>query len=419
MSDKLARVDWQMGQTLLPEHFTAMEDSLYNDAILRASLLALPHYGVGKLRLNDSLLAEGIVSFTALTLILPSGQVLESGSNAVCGTFNLTVPGTTRVPLYLHLLHERAGASDDTQRRRKAAGEEEGVDRVIHKLELSAEQAHKGAQQTFKIAEFEKSPDGLWAISEDYVPPLVQLGTSPFLGALVERLQKTIEIFQHKLQEEIAASFLGGEGLVMAKQALRAYYTVERFFANLKAGFRYHPYHLYETLKTFYVDLCLYKNATPEDVASVYRHDDIAGSLRVIAKPIIDQIQVTKQKTPYLAFERANGLFQIDVLPREARQAKEVYLLVQKPRVSEVVSLDGLKLASKARLPVVHQLALQGIPLDKLDRPPFQHGFGAEVEFFLCGEGEEWDYALREGTLAAYDSPELAEVKIFLFWRNV
>ena len=205
----------------------------------------------------------------------------------------------------------------------------------------------------------------------------------------------------------------------MSKQALRAYYTIERFFANQKAGFRYHPYHLYEALKTFYVDLCLYKNANPEEVSSVYRHDDIAGSMRAVAKPIVDQIQVTKQKTPYLAFERANGLFVLETLPREARQAKEVYLLIQKTRVSEVVSLDGLKLASKARLPVVHQLSLQGIPLDKLERPPFQHGFGSEVEFFLCAEGEEWDYALREGTLAAYDTPELADVKAFLFWRNV
>jgi len=416
MSDKLARVDWQMGQTLLPDHFTAMEEALLQDSILRFSLLACPHAGVGKLRLNDSLLAEGIVSFTALTIVLPSGQVLEVGSNAICGTYNLTLPGTTRVALYLHLTNERAGDSAEKQ---KKAGDDEGVDRVIHKLELGAEQTHKNAVQTVKIAEFEKSIDGLWSLSEDFVPPLIQLGTSPFLMPLVERMQKTIEIFHHKLQEEIAASYLGGEGLVMAKFALRAYITFERFLANLKAGLRYHPYLLYEALKSFYVDLCLYKNTTPENVASAYRHDDIAESMRLSAKPIIELIQVTKQKTPYLAFERANGLFVIEPLPREARQAKEVYLLIQKTRVSEVVSLEGLKLAAKARLPVVHQLALQGIPLDKLDRPPFQHGFGSEVEFFLCAEGEEWDYALREGSLAAYDSPALADVKAYLFWRNV
>jgi type VI secretion system protein ImpJ len=413
MSEKLARVDWQMGQTLLPEHFTALEDALLEDAAHRFGMLALPHYGVGKLRLNDSLLAEGIVSLTALTVVLPSGQVLETGSNSIAGTFNLNVPGTTKVAVYLHLTHER-GASED---RRKGA-QDAGVDRVIHKLELSAEQTHKSASQTFKLAEFGKSIEGLWSVSEDFVPPLIQMGTSPFLGPLVERIQKTLEIFHHKLQEEIAASYLGGEGLVMAKSALRAYYTLERFIANLKAGFRYHPYHLYEALKGFYIDLCLYKNVTPESAASVYRHDDIAGSMRLIAKPIIDQIQETKQKTPYLPFERANGLFILENLPREARQAKEVYFLIQKPKVSEVISLEGLKLASRARLPVVHQLALGGIPLDKLDRPPFQHGFGSEVEFFLCRHGEEWDYALREGNLACYESDDLAEVKAFLFWRN-
>jgi len=86
--------------------------------------------------------------------------------------------------------------------------------------------------------------------------------------------------------------------------------------------------------------------------------------------------------------------------------------------VSEVVSMEGVKLASRARLPIVHSLALQGIPFRKIERPPFQHGFGSEVEFYLLREGEEWDHALREGAVAFFDSPALANAKAYLYWRT-
>jgi type VI secretion system protein ImpJ len=118
-------------------------------------------------------------------------------------------------------------------------------------------------------------------------------------------------------------------------------------------------------------------------------------------------------------FERGDGLLAVNDVPREARVAKEIYVLFQKSKVSDVLSYDGVKLASRARLPVVHQLALQGIPLRRIERPPFQHQFGAEVEFFIVAAGEEWDHALREGNVALFDDPRFANVKVHLFWRNV
>jgi len=45
MTDKLARVRWEMGQTLLPENFLAQEESLIADTILRFRMSGLPAYG--------------------------------------------------------------------------------------------------------------------------------------------------------------------------------------------------------------------------------------------------------------------------------------------------------------------------------------------------------------------------------------
>ena len=62
-------------------------------------------------------------------------------------------------------------------------------------------------------------------------------------------------------------------------------------------------------------------------------------------------------------------------------------------------------------------MALQGIPFKKVVRPPFQHSFGAEVEFYLIREGEEWDHALNDMRLAFYDRPELKDTDFYIYWR--
>ena len=99
------------------------------------------------------------------------------------------------------------------------------------------------------------------------------------------------------------------------------------------------------------------------------------------------------------------------------REAKEMYFLIQKSSVNKTFSFENMKLAGISRLSSVHRLALQGIPLRKIDRPPFQHSFGPEVDFYLLVPGEELDYALRELSVAFYDQDELKDMKFFLYWR--
>ncbi|MFC1706085.1 type VI secretion system baseplate subunit TssK [Planctomycetota bacterium] len=414
-TDVLARVDWQMGQTLLPEHLVAQEESLLADTMTRFRMSGLPYHGVGYLRWSDALLTDGTLSIQALTLVLPSGQLIDIPGNAAANTLNLNLTGTTTVPVYLHLTGERVPQAAEAD----AQWLEEGAQttRVKHKVELSPDQTTAAAVQTVKLAEFVKDSEEVWSLSNRYVPPLLQVGTSPFLKGLLDELSQLIEQFHFKLEQEIAAAFLGGEGLFSAKLCLGGLYRVERFLANLSGQIHPHPYVLYEELKRFYTDLCLYQNTAPEHVATPYRHEELSECLGEIVRPLLDEIQVIRTKSPYVPFVRQEGLCVIEELPKEVRLAKEIYFLLQKPRVSDTIALEGVKLASRSRLKSVHQLSLHGIPFSKIERPPFQHQFGPEVEFYLLREGEEWDLALRDGTLAFYERAGLEEVNAHLYWR--
>ena len=66
---KLARVRWQVGQTLLPEHFRAQDESLSAEARLHGELSGLPQVGIASLVWSEAMLAEGSLSLPSLTAI--------------------------------------------------------------------------------------------------------------------------------------------------------------------------------------------------------------------------------------------------------------------------------------------------------------------------------------------------------------
>ncbi|MEN6318104.1 MAG: type VI secretion system baseplate subunit TssK [Syntrophaceae bacterium] len=413
MNDKLARVCWKMGQTLLPEHLLAQEDALLANTVIRFRTQGLPSYGIGKLILNESLLGEGVFSVQEMTLVMASGLLLNIPGNAVVSPFNLNLPGTTKVLIYLHILNDMSTASDSS-----VGGWEDDTEvripRVIHRMALSSEQDYPNAIEMLKLAEFNKSPEGAWHIAQDYIPPLLQVGTSPFLRKEIDALSDALSLFQYNLYMD-AVSYLSGDSLSSVKQCLKSVYRSQRLLANLVSQVHLHPFYLYEDLLTLYTEVCFYRNTTPENITSAYNHDQLA-SLYNIIELLNKQMQLVRTLPPYLPFELRDNIYQVR-LPDEIRQATNVYLLAQKDKVITQLSIGDLKIAGLSRLPVVHKMALQGIPFKKVEHPSFQHSFGAEVEFYLIKEGEEWDHALNEMTVAFYNRPGLKDATFYIFWR--
>jgi type VI secretion system protein ImpJ len=105
-------------------------------------------------------------------------------------------------------------------------------------------------------------------------------------------------------------------------------------------------------------------------------------------------------------------------LGKEVRRARDVFLLVQKPNVASKLELGRVKLGSGSRINVVHERALRGIAIQKLENPPFHHGLSSTVEFFTVTHGEEWDYAVAEGRVVLFDSPALKDCRLYLYWRE-
>jgi type VI secretion system protein ImpJ len=409
MSGELARVRWQLGQTLRPEHFEAQESALSHECAVRFRLHGLPGYGIAALRWNESLLREGVVSIMSATMVMPSGQLIEAPNNAVVTSLNVNMAGQSVVNVYVHLMQTPAEESD---------GELHGVagvlPRVVHQLALSADQSVPGALSTLKLAELKRTAEGSWQPSPGYVPPLLLVGASPFLQKDLDELQPALEAFQYKIMMD-SASYLSGSSLAMVKQCLKSVYRMRRLITNIKGQVHLHPYHLYEALKDFYVEVCFYRDSAPQNADELYNHEQLATCFRRVLGPLVEQMRTAQKNTPYAPFVLRDGLYRLD-LPPAVQRAKELYFLIQKSQVSRAVSLHEFKLASPNRLMMTHRLSLPGIPLEKADRPMLAHSFGPEVEFYYVQRGEEWEHALRDGAVAFYGRPELGDLEFYLYW---
>ncbi|MDY0162847.1 type VI secretion system baseplate subunit TssK [Desulfobotulus sp.] len=409
--DKLARIRWEMGQTLLPEHLMAQEDSLAAECDARFRTLGLPFHGLARLQISSSLLREGVLTVQQLSAVMPSGLFLGIPGNARIESLNMNTFGKTRLPLYLHLV---SGMDD----RPEGGGDgEENIPRRVHRLALSPDQARTGAQETMRFGIFQKSPEGNWSLAAEGIPPLLQLGSSPFFRQETADLMQLLEVFEHKVSQDIAASYLSGDSMFSARECLKSALRTHRFLVNLSGQIRPHPYFLYEVLKDFLTDVAFYRNLAPEHVLEPYDHEDLATCFRKILMPLHEHIRYFQRSSPYLPLTCRDGLWQL-VFPEEVRKAKEVYLLVQKARVQDRVVLENLKMTARSRLSLIHRLALQGIPFTRMERPPFQHMFGPEVDFYRLHSGDEWDQALKELSLVFYDGPALQGVQFFLYWRE-
>jgi len=415
MIDKLARVHWQLGQPLLPEHFFIQEEALLADAELRSRNTGLPHYGLSEMEWRAPLLDDGILSLIKLTIKTPSGLLLAVPGNAkLTSPLNLKNLGGTRAQVYCHVLKPQEAQETQTS---YDSDETEVIARSQYELHLSCDPAFSGALESIKIIEFRKGPEENWELSESYLPPLMLIGTSPFLKSPLKALFRQLDVFRKNLINE-TASTLSAENLASSRNCQEAVFNIQRFLLNLENHINVHPYELYNKLLTFYGSICNYhNNSTIQASTIIYRHEHLAQDFKKIFELLINELRSSKSRVPYLPFLLENGRFQCKI-PTEVREASTAYLLIQKKHIQLKINIKDLKVVSPSRSSLIHKLALPGIPSRRVEQLPFQHSFGSEVEFYELQQGEEWDYCLQELGVTFYSSASEEDMTPYLYWRR-
>ena len=285
----------------------------------------------------------------------------------------------------------------------------------MYNILLSSDQAQVNAIASIKLGVFEKQPDGGWSLTFDHIPPLLQVGRSPYLSRELKLLDDSLESFYGRLSHDSVAA-LSLELMYGSRECLKSLQSLRRLLRNTTKHIHPHPYLLYEALVGFYVEVCMYRDTTPVAARALYDHDNLAQCFQSILGPLFEQMTVAVQKTPYQSFELKDGVYGLR-LPRDIRSAHSAYLLVQKSAVNHTFNVNRLKLAAPARLAVVYQRALPGIGLRAVDRPSLGQSFGPEISFYEIEFGDEWNAAIAEGGVAFYSHPELSKFSFYMIWK--
>jgi len=422
---KLALNYWHKGLILMPAHFAAQETALLASTVLASDLRGLPFYGIGRLEWEPQLLLQGTLHISKLSVVFLSGDMVAVPGNAVLT--DLVLPATSRpLNVYLRLSNETTDATGlDLYR-----GDSKDVTRVIRKLTLSTEDRVSDASSSFKLARLEKvkegwrvarmGGDGLLAVAPQYIPPLLEVGANPYLDELLGELGELLQRAQVDLREQLKSSFFRGESMTNARRFQLAAYRLRALLGNLSREVHLHPYLVLEALRDFYAEACVLQNVEPEDFdPEPYDHNDLASCFSAFCRRIGSLLSVGFVPSPSLPFtqEPGDNRFIAGSFPEGLLAAAEVYLVVRRPDPTTVLKLHNVKLASPARLELVHARALTGVGFTKVSIG-FPHTFGPDVDMYRLELGDDWRYAKSESALACFVQPAIEEAQLALFWRT-
>ncbi len=412
MKTDLKRVNWQMGQMLLPHHLFAQEQALlaHNTHLFQHS--GLPNYGIIKMRWDEDFFYQGIISISELILLLPSGHLIDIPGNATPSSFDLNSAGKTKLSLYLHLIDEKKEREEEVTLHDETAKISFALDSTL----LSPQKNADLSRAVFKLAQFEKTQESVWHLSESFIPPLLTTSPQPFLMPIFANIERVIKSVKLKIKKEIEGADFFASHNVEWRFCLLELSHLERFCENcMNNQVIPHPYYLYDRICSV-LDCA----RSEENKIPIYQHEELAEVFQNLLHQM-EYIFISEQKDfSYVEFERNESLYTITSLPPSLAKAREVYLIIQKPDQETHFSANSLKLTSRQRKEFIEHFFVSGITLSPINKPAFLNSrFAEEVEAFSIDQKEEWRKALAEGNLVLSHHELTRDFNVFLYWRNV
>ena len=409
------RLLWSLGQTLLPEHMRGLEESILSDASCRSEISGLPVYGFSSVRLSKSLESDGLLTLEKGIMITHSGRLLVIGENATINTINLNAFSQSKIKVYIHLLKAEAIEKSPMLNMKM---ETDLLPTWKWNLHLSYDITISGTVEYLMLGVFEKDIHGQWRMSDEYFPPLFQLGNGDILFSELTELITVLDKYLQSLLEESANIQLSGENLINVKRCLINVRVFRNYIKNIVSQIHPHPYFFYEKIQQFYFELCSYQGVDSLIADKIYNHDNLSACIGELISATSQLLQKDRMVIPMHEFIDVSGAKVVE-MSVAASSALHWYILVQKQNIHQKINIESVKFACQSRLSIVHKYFLQGVPIKQIDRPVFQHYFGPEVDTYEVMKGEEWNQVLLENNVAFICDASFEGARFYLYWSNV
>ena len=457
---------WEHGTLLQPQHFQLSDGRLLEETGLLRSFLCPHAWGVRELEIDEDALALGIFQVKRLDMLLPQGEHLVLGENAVLpprGFAELWTDPQAQLEcrIGLPLLEENAAnvaevpgfqpadlegaatryvASEmpDAVRDAYANGPEADVRfmRYNARLLFSTERELLGKTPTWPLARLIREGDKV-RLSPTYAPPCLDIASSPLLLGALGAVRNAVRARAGQLEDfKILPSSAGagnaGMGAVSA-QTLLMYSMLgvlsrwAPLLEHLCEAVNLHPWPVYGMLRQLAGELSLFAPdlsalcTTRQGTCAVppYDHEDLGtcfSSVRMVISRLIDMLATGPAHS--FPMERREGIFACE-LPAYARSGFDFWLQIRceadPARIQEAAR--QAKFAPAGYIRALVGKSLPGIPLVASETPPPGLPKRPDTSYFAVDSRDPlWTPLLENGACALFlpGLPEEAGVNLVL-----
>ena len=421
-----SKVAWKDGMFLLPQHFQQAERSL--EAALRTQLLA-PRplgWGVLELAINEQAIREGRCAIERCRAVLPDGTPVDiPGTDPAPAAVPLRVGAGERVVevfLCLPARRERLPLITANAERTEIrfverpldVADDENPDQVqtidvaVKNLRLGVGGSALEGTVALKLAEIERTPEGVWSLRHDYIAPSPLLSASP---GLVRRVQELLARVAAKVDELTARREQSGEALVFDAAALIQFWLLHTLNQHLPI-LRHliglpgtHPAQLYQELLRLAGGLLIFTPGARHDFPA-YQHEAIGsccGALLGILHELLGV--VVRERYTIIRLSQTQNAWDGRIDEAQLLETGEFYLVAtgDLPR-KEFERLPGAcKVADSQRVESLVLTANPGLRLEAVPRPREPIPVRKDASYYrIYSEGPLWDEIRRSGQIGLF-----------------
>jgi type VI secretion system protein ImpJ len=431
------KILWSEGLFLTQHHFQQADSWHEQDRAFAHGTLTPFAWGGAHITIDPEAVANRLFTLTEFEGILPDGTTVRAPSvddpPSSRSFAELFAPTAKVLSVYLGLPRMRPGAAGVKLENQDAHGptryaqafttlpddvtgeHEREISYLKKRLCLLFSGEDLEGYDTLKIAEIERSQEGVPQLRTGYVPPLLAIGGSDWLLNQLRGILETASAKSQTLADQVRQRTPTlTEFSTSDMPNFLKLHTINAYIPRL--GFHFqnpvtHPVALYELLAQFAGHLCAFQvGMHPRDLAG-YRHDELGATfgtlipqLRSLLEAVVEahfiriplnRIDVSRMEG---TVDNAQLFTNSDFYLGVRAEMSESQIAAEFPKHAKIVSPDKIDRLIGGNLPGVNLIFVQLPPA----AIPRRAGW---VYFRIDPRGDRWDYIKKASQIAIYAPP--------------
>ncbi len=444
---KYRKIVWNEGMLLTPHHFQQWDN--YHEELLNSRVRSMmPYeYGVIDLQVNNEAIANGNFQIAACRAVLPDGLMVNvPDAEAVPDLrpvgdhfrveaeklgVHLAIPATKmgeanyqpsggNAASNLRFHQEGVLVKDET-----TGTNEQPIAYAKSNFRIIFDDELRDGFTSMKIAELKRTPTGQLKISDEYIPPILNVTASSWL---VSMLRQIVEILitksgslgeQRRQRNASLADFTTSEVAVFW-----LLHTINSSIPGMSHYFRspvVHPEKIYLALAELVGKLMTFSiDVQPKDIVK-YDHDDLYFTFYNLSNQLKDLLEtVIPSRCVPIPLEKTRETLYVGRIEDERLLKEAGFYLAVRAQMPEAKIIDGVprvvKVASRDVIDSVIGSALPGVVLTHANPPPAPIPSRVGFKYFqLDNIGPYWSGIAGSKVISIYVPDEIPDEKLELY----